>query len=162
MSFFNDANIVKQDGFTFWVASTFSLANDFTTDQLLTTWHHEWQNSNKPWVAIENIHDRLKPGARVVTFSPCIEQVQRNCAMFAKLGYHDIQTYENLSKPWAVRQAGVKKSQKDKPIQPTQAEIAHDAKCQGKVVSYQLPMRGHTSYLTVATKAPLDEMCQPE
>ena len=45
-----------------------------------------------PWLALEHAALALRPNARLCTFSPCIEQVQRNVARMRALGFHSIDT----------------------------------------------------------------------
>ncbi len=46
----------------------------------------------QPWIALQHIIDTVKPGHMFVSFSPCIEQVQRTVTEAAQLGYTDIVT----------------------------------------------------------------------
>lgn len=56
------------------------------------------------WNAIKYAYKVMKPvGSRLCTFSPCIEQVQRNVAMMEDLKLKDIVTYETLLRPFDVR-----------------------------------------------------------
>ena len=79
-----------------------------------------------PWLALPHADRVLVPGGKLVTFCPCIEQVAKVCDLLRskEYGYRSIVTYELLQKPWS-RASGVLK---------------------------QLPMRGHTSYLTMSVK----------
>jgi tRNA (adenine57-N1/adenine58-N1)-methyltransferase len=103
-----------------------------------------------PWLCIDHVMKTLKPLGRVCLFSPCIEQVTRNCEALAKRNFQDIETYEVLLKPWGLRQAIDRKRKSEN------AEISD------KFVSFQLPMRGHTAYLTFARKSLEDEHLQPK
>lgn len=47
-----------------------------------------------PWLAIPHAKRSLRPGGRVCTYSPCIEQVQRNCQAMADHGFHSVVTIE--------------------------------------------------------------------
>lgn len=47
-----------------------------------------------PWLAIPHAKNALKAGGRVCTYSPCVEQVQRNCESMEKNGFHSIETIE--------------------------------------------------------------------
>eukprot|EP00392_Amoebophrya_sp_AT5.2_P005795 g5805.t1 len=80
----------------------------------------------QPWDAVENknVLHVLKANGKLCTFSPCVEQVSRTCELLRKSNFHDVRTFESLAKPWGIAKNGL---------------------------SMQLPMRGHTSYVTVAT-----------
>ncbi|XP_004348227.2 tRNA(m1A58)-methyltransferase subunit TRM61, partial [Capsaspora owczarzaki ATCC 30864] len=50
-----------------------------------------------PWDAVESATRALKgPGAKLCSFSPCLEQVQKTCTRLRALGYQDIITYVGL------------------------------------------------------------------
>ena len=44
--------------------------------------------------AVGHARKAMKVGARICSFSPCIEQVQRMCAQLHSEGFHDIRTFE--------------------------------------------------------------------
>jgi tRNA (adenine57-N1/adenine58-N1)-methyltransferase catalytic subunit len=48
----------------------------------------------EPWLAIEHAQKVLKPTARIASYSPCVEQVQRTCQALRQYGFHSIQTFE--------------------------------------------------------------------
>ncbi|KAK9172630.1 tRNA methyltransferase complex GCD14 subunit family protein [Cryptosporidium meleagridis] len=87
-----------------------------------------------PWIAIKHADQVLQKGASIVIFSPCIEQVSKNCNELNLLKYIHIRTFEVLYKPWGIVRGSSKKF-------PT------------KGLRYQLPMRGHTGYLSFAIKS---------
>lgn len=101
-----------------------------------------------PWIAVVHADKALVCGGRVVCFSPCIEQVSKNCEALEKLNYYDITTIEVLSKPWHIRHTIESGTEMDGLPQVS------------NVMSVTLPMRGHTGYLTVATKSPVAESNQ--
>jgi tRNA (adenine57-N1/adenine58-N1)-methyltransferase len=101
-----------------------------------------------PWLAISNAHKILKENGRLCTFSPSIEQVSKNVKALQENGFHEIRTIEVMLKPWGLdlpKEAGEKRKRDGE---------------HGK--SFQLPMRGHTSYLTFAIKELLDEKKFPK
>lgn len=96
-----------------------------------------------PWLAIQNAREILKDNGKLCTFSPSIEQVAKNTAAMRTHGFHQIRTIEVMLKPWGL----------DLPKQ-----IAGEKrKRSSRGESFQLPMRGHTSYLTFAIKQLHDE-----
>ena len=50
----------------------------------------------RPWEAIVHAEKVMAKGGRICCFSPCIEQVQRNCVTLEKLGFVQITTIESL------------------------------------------------------------------
>ena len=104
-----------------------------------------------PWLAIGNASKILKQNGRICTFSPSIEQVSKNTAALVSEGFHEIKTVEVMLKPWGldlpkeVISAGGKRKREE-----------------SSVKSFQLPMRGHTSYLTFAIKELADEKSFPK
>ncbi len=56
-----------------------------------------------PWLAIASATEALVPNGKICTFSPCIEQVQRNCTALRKHNFIDITTMECLLRPYDVR-----------------------------------------------------------
>mmetsp|Transcript_80196 Transcript_80196/g.214254 ORF Transcript_80196/g.214254 Transcript_80196/m.214254 type:complete len:230 (+) Transcript_80196:301-990(+) len=103
----------------------------------------------EPWAVVEHANKCLVQQGRIVTFSPCIEQIQRTASALRRLHYHGIRVFECLSKPWGVRGGQLS--------QPRGVKRARDGEsCREAVESYQLPMRGHTSYLLLAIR-PLDD-----
>lgn len=58
----------------------------------------------RTWDAVEHAYRVLKPGgSRLCTFSPCIEQVQRNVDKMTELKMKDIITVETLMRPYDVK-----------------------------------------------------------
>ena len=102
-----------------------------------------------PWSVVPAAHKALKEGGMVCLFSPCIEQVVKNCTALSELNFKDTRTFEVLLKPWGVRDAGNRKRR------ATEME-------ERQFVSYQLPMRGHTAYLTFSRKSLEDEKSQEQ
>jgi tRNA (adenine57-N1/adenine58-N1)-methyltransferase len=98
-----------------------------------------------PWLAIAAAGKALKDNGRLCTFSPSIEQVSKNVDAMKANKFHEIRTVEVMLKPWGLdlpKEAVTGKKRK---------RAAENA------ASFQLPMRGHTSYLTFAIKQLSDE-----
>ena len=55
-----------------------------------------------PWNAIKNVSAVLKPGGRVCTFSPCVEQVTKTCKQLRDRGYTSVETWECLNRNWMI------------------------------------------------------------
>ena len=53
-----------------------------------------------PWVAVRHASAALAAGGVLVSFSPCIEQVQRTALAMVDAGFEDVRTYETLRRPW--------------------------------------------------------------
>lgn len=60
-----------------------------------------------PWLVIPFAALCLKPGGRLCSFSPCIEQVQRSCSVMHDVGFTDIETLECLQRALDVRPVSV-------------------------------------------------------
>jgi len=114
-----------------------------------------------PWSAVSNALGVLKPNGKLCTFSPCIEQVVKTVSAMRAENMTTIRTFECLCKPWnlvtnrkdrlAMKQTeerGAKRARGNDDL-PTNAEPSYSL--------VQLPMRGHTSYITIATKILDDE-----
>ncbi|KAK7792652.1 hypothetical protein R5R35_005110 [Gryllus longicercus] len=57
-----------------------------------------------PWEAVPHAVEAMKEkGGRFVSFSPCIEQVQRTCEALAQQGFIELQTMECLQKELTVQ-----------------------------------------------------------
>lgn len=54
----------------------------------------------QPWEALGHADEVLRAGGRIVSFSPCIEQVARATAWLTDHGYLDVTTVECLIKGW--------------------------------------------------------------
>ena len=57
-----------------------------------------------PWLAIKHAKRALKTGGRLCCYSPCIEQVQRNCAAMREEGFHSVITIECRLRKFDVRE----------------------------------------------------------
>lgn len=85
----------------------------------------------QPWSALDKAIQILKPAARVICFSPCIEQVQRTRQWLDEHGFRETRMFEALSKGWATY------------ISKT-----------GHIDQQQFPMKGHTGYLLFSLAPP--------
>ena len=113
-----------------------------------------------PWLVVRAARKVLKEGGMICLFSPCIEQVIKNCAALESHGFADLKTYECLLKEWGCKE----EKRVVKPIGHFRDLVEEGAinKLSRSSLSYQLPMRGHTSYLTFARKLADDEHLQPK
>ena len=102
-----------------------------------------------PWLAVKHAHQVMKENGRICTFSPAIEQVTKNVDALATAGFHEIATLEVMLKPWGLDL-------------PKLASPGEKRKRSPLSCSYQLPVRGHTSYLTFASKKLLDDKFFPK
>ena len=57
-----------------------------------------------PWLAIGHAKRALRRGGRLCTYSPCIEQVQRNCVALEKEKFHSITTIEVRLRKFDIRE----------------------------------------------------------
>lgn len=48
----------------------------------------------EPWLAVPHAAHVLKPGGRIASYSPCVEQAQRCIAAMKETGFHSIRTLE--------------------------------------------------------------------
>lgn len=95
-----------------------------------------------PWAAVPHVSKCLKSGGKVVTFSPCVEQVDKTATELRRSGYFDVRMLETLAVNWGVRDQS-----KRRRLEKAKGETK-------EWLSYQMPMRSHTGYLLVATRAP--------
>ncbi|KAH8741571.1 hypothetical protein FG386_002791 [Cryptosporidium ryanae] len=86
-----------------------------------------------PWLVVKHVYSILSGGSKVAIFSPCIEQVSKNNHELINFKFSQIRTFEVLYKPWGLVRGSLKNSSSD-------------------ALRYQLPMRGHTGYITFAIK----------
>lgn len=113
-----------------------------------------------PWQAIPYAVKSIKPiGGRICSFSPCIEQVQRSCAVLDELGFQDIQTMEVLRTQYAIQTRTI--SVMDLEFVKTPKDGTEISKKKEKdvikTVSAIPPssIPGHTGYMTFATLPPV-------
>lgn len=107
-----------------------------------------------PWLAIPHADRCLVEGGRICTFSPCIEQIEKTAAELRRDGrYEGVRMFESLAVNWGVKEkedAPAKKKRKGADGAQAEPEVPVETK---SWLSYQMPMRSHTSYLLVATRA---------
>merc|ERR1712039_990011 len=102
-----------------------------------------------PWLAIPHLDRCVVEGGRIVSFSPCIEQVAKAAAELRRGGrYCDVRMFESLATNWAVRDDS--KARKRQKVEKSAAASEPLSSSSPSYVSYPLPMRGHTGYLLVA------------
>lgn len=102
-----------------------------------------------PWLAVPSASRIIKQNGRICTFSPSVEQVSKNVAALDMNGFQEIRTIEVMLKPWGL----------DLPREPQlgQKRKNFSRDDDSGMRSFQLPMRGHTSYLTFAVRKLVDE-----
>jgi tRNA (adenine57-N1/adenine58-N1)-methyltransferase len=103
-----------------------------------------------PWLVITSAAKILKENGRICTFSPSVEQVTKNVEALKHCGFHEVRTVEVMLKPWGLDIS------RDPPFGSKRTADGTE-KNLGGMKSFQLPMRGHTSYLTFAIKKLHDE-----
>lgn len=59
----------------------------------------------QPWEAVRRVAPLIRPGGRLCTFSPCIEQIARTLDVLASCGFTGAETVEVLVRTHEVRQA---------------------------------------------------------
>mmetsp|Transcript_53327 Transcript_53327/g.114580 ORF Transcript_53327/g.114580 Transcript_53327/m.114580 type:complete len:358 (+) Transcript_53327:70-1143(+) len=124
-----------------------------------------------PWLAIPHADRCLVGGGRIVTFSPCIEQIEKTAAEFRRGGrYQNVRLFETLAVNWGVKEEEARPAKQRRkgpvasaPAAPdggpeAAAAVAAPAPLAQSWVSYQMPQRSHTGYLLVASKAPDGEL----
>ncbi|XP_060523937.1 tRNA (adenine(58)-N(1))-methyltransferase catalytic subunit TRMT61A [Cylas formicarius] len=112
-----------------------------------------------PWKAISHSVKVLKkPGGRICSFSPCIEQVQKTCTELSEWGFQEIETMEVLQTQYSVQTKNLPvmnldflktKRNNDNPDEKRERENKSMLTC---IAPSQMP--GHTGYLTFATLYP--------
>ncbi|KAJ1953702.1 tRNA (adenine-N(1)-)-methyltransferase catalytic subunit trm61 [Linderina pennispora] len=133
-----------------------------------------------PWDAVKAAKEALRKDTigRICCFSPCIEQVQRTAVALNEHGFSDIRMYECLAREHEVRSAPVpdietaiggekvnfkmSKSDRNKKrkLEAGSAEPSGEESAKLPEVLVSKPTditRGHTSYLTFAILAPVDQ-----
>mmetsp|Transcript_8065 Transcript_8065/g.18027 ORF Transcript_8065/g.18027 Transcript_8065/m.18027 type:complete len:133 (-) Transcript_8065:26-424(-) len=111
-----------------------------------------------PWLAIPHADKCLVHGGRIVTFSPCIEQIDKTAAEFRRDGrYFDIRMFETMAMNWGVKTEAPAKRRKVAAGECTEAE---EPTASVLASSFPMQMRSHTGYLLVATRSPADELAR--
>lgn len=127
----------------------------------------------RPFQVVPSCRRVLRFDGRIVSFSPCIEQVQATSAALAKNGFGDIATFETLVRFYATREEHVvtdtesskrnyrnadsnkRKRGCDGDAGEAAASGAADGLHESRTMLLARPIaetRGHTGYLTVARK----------
>ncbi|KAF4529458.1 hypothetical protein B566_EDAN014234 [Ephemera danica] len=100
-----------------------------------------------PWLAIPHAKQVLKKGGRLVTFSPCIEQVQKSKEAMLQNGFFEICTTEGLS-----RELQVQYRTHPRLALSTSKPGQENVKYLTSIPAATVP--GHTGFLTFATLKP--------
>ena len=115
-----------------------------------------------PWDAIRNARGTLKlfQTGKICCFSPCIEQVSRTIQSLRENGFTEIEVYSCLLKEYDVKrlQTAEYPARKDLSSKRRNRAIGRDDAVDDgntQLVSVPKPeMRGHTSFLTLASLIP--------
>lgn len=110
-----------------------------------------------PWSATSNALKVLKPNGKLCTFSPCIEQVAKSVSAMRAENMTLIRTFECLCKPWNLHSRKEKNSERGTKRARGKDDDPQTDNQETSASLVQLPMRGHTSYITIATKILDDE-----
>ncbi|CAE7270548.1 TRM61 [Symbiodinium natans] len=143
------------------------VCNDGFGEDLRGAVHGIFLDLPAPWAAVGHVLDALVPGGRLVTFSPCVEQVDKTATELRRGGrFFDVRMLETLAVNWGVRAVEAKSKKRrlqtqeaDESSRPpeTSAAVRNSPDPGSQWLSYQMAMRSHTGYLLVATRAPADE-----
>jgi len=120
-----------------------------------------------PWQVIESANTILRPQGMFMSFSPCIEQVQRTCDALYKYQFQDVKTIECLIREFepvedtapVIPDFGITgetrpaKRQKIEQTSESSLDKSSVQKSAKTILTRVSPkMRGHTGYLTLATR----------
>jgi len=103
-----------------------------------------------PWVAVPHAAEALKLTGRVCSFSPCMEQVQKTCDALRKCGFDQVCTIETLLRPYQVQTFTCRGGAKTDV--GTGSKVPVEGPKRRRLSRPESKMRGHTSFLTFATK----------
>ncbi|KAI6657905.1 tRNA (adenine(58)-N(1))-methyltransferase catalytic subunit TRMT61A-like [Oopsacas minuta] len=98
-----------------------------------------------PWEVIPHCPKSFSPGySRIVSFSPCVEQIQKSCIALRESGFIDIQMHECLSQQLQVSSCRITEARLDE---------STDKREERHVLSVvpRLCMPSHTGYLLSAS-----------
>ena len=131
----------------------------------------------EPWRAVDHVLRACRPGAKLCSYSPCVEQVARTCAALRAAGCDRIRTLEVREKEFAVKPAALGR------LLPRRAEADDDDRTEpdakrprvggddgSDAAPYPLPaylakplpeMRGHTAFLTFCSLPPPEPPSRP-
>lgn len=68
----------------------------------------------QPWEALPNSIEVLKEGGKLVSFSPCIEQIQKTAELLRCKNFAEIRVFESLCKAWGTQE--IKCKPKPRPV----------------------------------------------
>eukprot|EP00917_Polyrhabdina_sp_WS-2016_P006876 GHVP01015332.1.p1 GENE.GHVP01015332.1~~GHVP01015332.1.p1 ORF type:complete len:299 (+),score=60.65 GHVP01015332.1:36-932(+) len=112
----------------------------------------------EPWEAVGSATTTLKSGGRLVTFSPCIEQVKKTVEILKESGhFYDLQVYECLKMEWNVWSEKNKQLNEELKKRKLEKEIEEKdflAKTERRYLWSKSRCPGHSGYLTRGVKRP--------
>ena len=148
-------------------------ANGFPADALEGSVDAAFLDLPGPWRAVDSATRCLRTGGTLCSFSPCIEQVQKTCQRLGESLYHRVRTMEIILKPYEVRYQprdpcfissdGDAATAAAAPVDANGKEGGGGGeRARGRVARDEdafpvasQDVRGHTGYLTFATKTNL-------
>lgn len=123
-----------------------------------------------PWLAVPHAYRCLVEGGKICTFSPCIEQIEKTAAELRRDGrFENVRMFESLAVNWGVKEGAPPRKRQRVAVAGSGTggaegagegaggsggaiEAANAAEAPSWL-SIQMPMKSHTSYLLVATRA---------
>jgi len=105
----------------------------------------------EPWLAIDFAISACKSAARLASYSPCIEQVQKTCNVLRQRGAVQLRTVEVRLREFDVKTIPLPSMPSPSPSMPSSDGAAESARAEALVAKPASGMRGHTAFLTFAT-----------
>ncbi|MCQ2816032.1 MAG: tRNA (adenine(58)-N(1))-methyltransferase catalytic subunit TRMT61A, partial [archaeon] len=103
-----------------------------------------------PWLAIEKIKKVLKINGRIVTFSPCIEQIEQTVKALNLNGFINVRMFECIYRTYAYAKT-IKIKLPDASKKRKFGENLTEKETEINLTKNKCDMRGHTGFLLTAT-----------